>query len=235
MSASGDFQFSAKDFSGRVRLLPLPNRVFFPQMVVPLRISEARYRALVDDALAGDRLIALAILAPGWESDYQGSPPLRPVACLGRIAACQPGPDGGPHIVVHTLRRVRLIRELPQTKGFREAEAQVLDDYVPADDPTAEAELRRRLREAISRILPTTAEVADAVADLFKADMPLGLLADVIASMLDIGLAWKEALLAETDVRQRAEMLLGHLAAAADDDRPGAAGVFEFPPPFDVN
>jgi len=119
MSAGADFQFSAEDFSGRVRLFPLPHRVFFPQMVVPLRIVEARYRDLVDDALAGDRLIALAILAPGWESDYE--------------------------------------------------------------------------------------------------------------------VAWKEALLAETNVHQRAEMLLGHLAAAADDDRPGAAGILDFPPPFHVN
>lgn len=235
MSAGADFQFSAEDFSGRVRLFPLPHRVFFPQMVVPLRIVEARYRDLVDDALAGDRLIALAILAPGWESHYEGSPPVRPVGCLGRIAACQPGPDGGCNVVVNTLRRVRLVRELPQTRRYREAEVRVLDDYEPADEPADDSELRRRLREAILRILPRTAEVVDVVGDLFKVNTPLGLIADVVGSMLDIGLAWKEALLAETNVHQRAEMLLGHLAAAADDDRPGAAGILDFPPPFHVN
>ena len=55
------------DFSGPVRLFPLPNLVLFPYVLQPLHIFQPRYRELMADALHDDRLIALATLKPGWE------------------------------------------------------------------------------------------------------------------------------------------------------------------------
>ena len=61
-------------FTGMARLFPLPNLVFFPQVVQPLHIFEPRYRQMTADALAGDRLMALVLPRSGWEADYAGSP-----------------------------------------------------------------------------------------------------------------------------------------------------------------
>ena len=83
MSTFEDLSFSFEGFSGRVRLFPLPNLVLFPHVMQPLHIFEPRYRHLLEDALADDRLITMAALKPGWETDYEGRPPLYPVACLG--------------------------------------------------------------------------------------------------------------------------------------------------------
>src|ERR1700749_756438 len=85
-----ELEFDAATFSGVVRLFPLPNLVMFPHVMQPLHIFEPRYRELLADALAGDRLIAMTMLAPGWESDYEGRPPLLPVGCLTRVAMHQP-------------------------------------------------------------------------------------------------------------------------------------------------
>ena len=52
-------------FAGTARLFPLPNLVFFPQVMQPLHIFEPRYRQMTADALAGDRLIALVLLTAG--------------------------------------------------------------------------------------------------------------------------------------------------------------------------
>jgi hypothetical protein len=49
-----------------VPLFPLPNVVLFPRAVLPLHIFEERYKAMTADVLAGDRLIAMALLRPGW-------------------------------------------------------------------------------------------------------------------------------------------------------------------------
>ena len=87
-------------FSGMVRLFPLPNLVFFPQVMQPLHIFEPRYRQMTLDALAGDRLIALVLPKPGWEADYAGNPTLHPVACLGKIVADQKLKDGGFNILL---------------------------------------------------------------------------------------------------------------------------------------
>src|ERR1041384_3715325 len=91
---SEDFLFSPDTFSGRARLFPLPNLVMFPHVVQPLHIFEPRYREMLEDALASDRLIAMALLAPGWEDDYHGRPALYPTACLGRVTTSHRLEDG---------------------------------------------------------------------------------------------------------------------------------------------
>ena len=67
-------------FGGVARLFPLPNLVLFPHVVQGLHIFEPRYRQLMADALAADRLIALVLLKPGWEKDYDGRPAIEAVA-----------------------------------------------------------------------------------------------------------------------------------------------------------
>ena len=44
---------------------------------------------MLEEALATDKLIAMAMLAPGWENDYDGRPSLRSTACLCRVATHQ--------------------------------------------------------------------------------------------------------------------------------------------------
>ncbi len=66
-----------EDFEGTVRLFPLPNFVMFPGVLQPFHIFELRYREMLRDALDDDRLIALASLLPGSDSDYEAVPPLR--------------------------------------------------------------------------------------------------------------------------------------------------------------
>ena len=53
-------------------LFPLPNVVLFPNVFLPLHIFEPRYREMVADALAGDRMIGMVLLRPGWETRLRG-------------------------------------------------------------------------------------------------------------------------------------------------------------------
>jgi uncharacterized protein len=66
-------------------LFPLPNVVLFPKGILPLHIFEPRYRTMMADALKGDQTICMALLKPGWEADYHGSPEVYRVACVGRV------------------------------------------------------------------------------------------------------------------------------------------------------
>jgi len=216
------------------RLLPLPNLVLFPHAVQPLRLGEPRDRQLVEAALAHDRLVATALLAPGWEHDYERRPPLLPVACLGRITAHHRLDDGSWNVLVAGLRRARWLRDLPPTKGFREAELELLEDVSPAD-AARERAFRQKLRDALARALPDPPAAGDAWHDLLYGDVPLGALTDIISHLLDIGLEAKHALLAETNVHRRAASLLEHLAAVAADTELGRAGRSEFPPEFGPN
>ena len=103
-------------FGGTARLFPLPNLVLFPHVVQPLHIFEPRYRELMADALAGDRLIALALLRPGWEEDYDQQPPIHPVICLGSIHKEERLPDGRYNLLLQGVSRARVLEEVPSPK-----------------------------------------------------------------------------------------------------------------------
>jgi Lon protease-like protein len=230
MSSFEDLSFSFADFSGRVRLFPLPNLVLFPHVIQPLRVFEPRYRRLLEDALAGDHLMAMAVLAPGWEQDYEGRPALYPAACLARVTTYHRLDDGAYNLLVLGLRRVRLARELEPERLYREAEAELCEDLYPVEEAGSQGVLARRLRKALLRFLPSLPEAREQMDQLLANDLRLGVLTDVVSYMLDADIAAKQRLLGEVNVYRRAEMLLAHLEAAQ-----GGAQDPVFPPRFSVN
>jgi uncharacterized protein len=195
--------------------------------VQPLHVFEERYRALMDDALAGDGLVAMAVLRPGWETDYAGRPPLEPVACLGRIVAHHRLDDGRYNLLLAGERRVRLREELTPPQAFRRASVEVLAELEPAPSGVEALRLRRRLADAFRRSLPA-GEPPEALQQVFSDDTPLGLLADLAAYTLPLPRRVKLAALAEPDAAARAAALIAELTR---DESPGRP----FPPPFSAN
>lgn len=215
MPSGEDLTFDAAAFGGRVRLFPLPNLVMFPHVLQPLHIFEPRYRALLEESLADDRLIAMAVLAPGWESDYDGRPPLRTSACLGRIVTHQQIEGGRYNVLLAGLKRVQIVRELPPTKLFREAEVNLLDDEYPAADVQLRTTKQHSLIESFERILPNMPEVHQQLQELLGAEVSLGTLTDLVAYTLTMPLPEKCALLEELNVDRRCERLLRYLRTSA--------------------
>jgi len=235
MSSFENLSFTAQDFLGKVRLFPLPNLVLFPYVMQPLHIFEPRYRCLLEDALATDRLVAMALLTPGWESDYEGRPPLCPVACLGRVTTYHGLDDGTYNVLLLGLQRVRLVREIESQKVYREAEVTLCEDCYPVCSEQTGRVLQQRLRDAFVRVLPLLPEAQEQMDQLLATDISLGVLTDVIGFMLEIAIGHKETLLAEVNVHRRAQMLLEHLEeiAKGSPGQNGSAGVFF--PRFSMN
>lgn len=235
MSRHDDLSYALEQFSGTARLFPLPGLVLFPHVMQPLHIFESRYCDLLEAAVADDRLITMATLEPGWEDNYEGRPPIYPMACLGRVNVHHRLPDGGYNLLLLGLRRVRIVRELPPSKPYREAQAEICDDLYPASEAAARVEVQKRLRGAFVRVLPNLPEAHEQLDQLLSSDIPLGVLTDVISYMVDIDLGEKESLLAETNVLRRATWLVDRLNRLSTDREPGRAGKIAFPPSFSVN
>ena len=94
-----------------LRLFPLPNLVFFPEMRLPLHVFEPRYRALVGDALSSDERIGMILLRSGWEADYYGAPPVHHVGTLGVIEQVVKFEDGRYNLLLNGQTRFRIVRE----------------------------------------------------------------------------------------------------------------------------
>jgi uncharacterized protein len=222
--------FSPDQFSGLARVFPLPNLVMFPHVMQALHIFEPRYRALFEEAIEDDRLIALGSLAPGWEGDYDGRPPLRPHACLCRIATHQKTDEGTYNVLVLGVRRLHLVRELPPKKLFRVVEAEILDDVEPATTPAdSAAVLQRQLLEAFKQSMPQVPGAHDQLDQLLGSQITLGMLTDIVSYTIDLDFDTKLRLLSECDVSERVRLLLAAITARAGGPRR------TFPPDFSPN
>ena len=74
-----------------IPVFPLEGALLLPRGQIPLNVFEPRYLAMIDDALAGKRIIGL--IQP--EEDAGGDlPPLRAIGCAGRITGFSETDDG---------------------------------------------------------------------------------------------------------------------------------------------
>ncbi|MCC6508127.1 MAG: LON peptidase substrate-binding domain-containing protein [Pirellulaceae bacterium] len=223
------------DFSGRVRLFPLPNLVLFPHVVQPLHIFEPRYCEMLADSMANDRLIAMALLEPGWEMQYQKKPPIASVVCIGKVITHTPTADHRHNILLAGLRRGRIIREIEcGERSYRQAEVDLLMDDYPADNGPMRAESQDALLDMFSQLVPDGLGVQESFQQLLGAQLPLGILTDVITFTLNLPLPVKQQLLAEANVDIRCRILsrcLKELLRVRQSHEPPS----DFPPRFSSN
>jgi Lon protease-like protein len=225
--------FALNNFNGTARLFPLPNVVLFPNVIQPLHIFEPRYRQMTADALTGDRLIGLVLLRPGWETDYEGRPPLYPVACLGRIVADQRLDDGRYNILLRGLTRARIVSEVMDDKPYRSARIQLVGDSGnPA--PSGMRELRKQIRHKVIPWFPSQGPALDQLHKLLQSDLPLGVLCDILGFALPLAPEIEQGLLEQFDVLERARGLLHQLETG--NPSPNAVALErKFPPDFSPN
>ena len=183
-------------------LFPLPNVVLFPNVFLPLHIFEPRYREMVADAIASDRLIGMVLLRPGWQSDYEGRPPVYPIGCSGVVTHVERLQDGRYNIVLRGLERFRILEE-DHAKSYRRALVEPLADTPPtAEDRPALRACRAKLE---SLLTPADRASAEAKMPSAMADEDL---VHALAQYLDLEPLEKQALLEHGCLRSRAQTLV---------------------------
>ena len=100
-----------------IPIFPLPTVVLFPNVFLPLHIFEPRYRQMVADALAGDRIIGMVLLQPGYEADYDGAPPIYATGCSGLITHVERLDDGRFNLVLRGLEKFTILGEEEPAAG----------------------------------------------------------------------------------------------------------------------
>lgn len=188
-------------------LFPLPNVVLFPGALLPLHIFEPRYRAMVADALAGDRRIGMVLLRPGWDRDYEGRPPVHDIGCSGVVVHATRLVDGRYNIVLQGLERFRVLGE-DHDRPYRRATVLPLPDE-SADDAkrSAVGDLRRRLASIIGAPLDASGEGDTAQAEQLAA-LPDADFIHTVCQHLDLDPIEKQALLERDSLLQRAGALI---------------------------
>jgi Lon protease-like protein len=224
------------DFSGTVRLFPLPNLVLFPNVVQALHIFENRYCQMLAEAMKTDRLITMALLREGWQHDYQASPAIAPVVCIGKIVSHAETPDGTFNILLVGTKRARILREIPTDNLFRTAEVEILEDVLP--DEAVELALREELMQAV-HVCFAEGDSGFKNIELAASEIPLGSLIDLISYGFPFPIEVKQKLLEEVRVEERCKILLQELSKhrieVSVEDSPPSRSARQFPPDFSNN
>lgn len=207
-------------------MFPLPNVVLFPRAILPLHIFEQRYKAMTADALESDKLIAMALLKPGWEKEYHGRPEIEPIVCVGQILSWEQLPDGKYNFLLQGRLRARVVHEHFH-QPYRIAELEPL-----AETQVLEIDLERERQRLLglfenSRLcaLPLTQQFRE----LAVGPIPTADLADLAVFNLLEDVQLKQTLLGESDVRHRIGRAISALEAWASHLNPGLHGLPDDP------
>jgi Lon protease-like protein len=207
----------ALDLPQVIPVFPLGGVILLPRGQLPLNIFEPRYLNMVDDAMAGERIIGLVQPAGGSPS----LPGLSSVGCAGRITSFAETSDGRYLITLTGVSRFRVAAELPSKTPYRQVRAAFAAYEADLAPPPEEPDFDRHafldaLRGYLEhRALDIDWETAESA--------PMEALVNSLSMALPFEPAEKQALLEAMGLLPRADVLTALMridAADAGDDVP---------------
>ncbi len=185
----------------RLSIFPLSGALLFPGLRLPLHIFEPRYRALVSDAMARDRKIAILQPQPGTGSD-DVPPNLFKIGCVGKIDQVEALDDGRYNLILEGQTRFTMIRELDVTTPFRQIEAELIADE---ENPMLASVMRAALEQESRRYADAQGYAVDwnSVTQLDDEALVNG-----IAQIAPFDSAAKQALIEANSLTDRADLLI---------------------------
>ncbi len=184
----------------RIPVFPLAGALLFPRAQLPLHIFEPRYRAMVRDAMATDRLIGM--IQP---KDEAAVPRLFEIGCIGRIIGSEELEDGRFNIVLAGVSRFRVADEVQVSTPYRQVDA----DRSGFDDDAEAEPLASIQRAELEREARRYADALGYGVD-WEAVGRLDdeMLVNGIAQIAPLDVGSKQALLEAGDIAARADLLV---------------------------
>lgn len=187
-------------------IFPLPSVNLFPETTASYHIFEPRYVEMIKSVLAGDGLLAMATLRPGYEEDYYGTPEVYPVACLGKVKSFEELEGGKYNIVLEGLFRVGL-GKVVQDNPYRVVEMEKLPESDVLEDFGSE---REDLLLRLNYLMEHSPEELDFSPILGNEDSFVAIV-NLIARTLPLKYQQHYKLLAMDSIRERANKTLWYI------------------------
>lgn len=198
----------------QVPVFPLPDSVLFPRQVLPLHIFEPRYCRMTEAALAGDSIIAIALLRPGYEAHYfSAAAPIHRMIGVGRIVGSERMKDGKFNILLRGESRAVIMSELP-ARPYRVAEIETLCGNGELGDAEQLA-LREELRTCVDSAFSDCQTVRGQIEQMMAAPLQLGELVDLLAAGLPTPGEVRQVMFEELDPVVRLKLLIDNIRTVA--------------------
>ncbi|HOJ51776.1 MAG TPA: endopeptidase La [Syntrophales bacterium] len=185
-------------------ILPLFNMIVFPKMMLPLEVFGEQSIALVDEAMAQDRMIGLVLTkSPPQEMKYSPDD-FYPIGTAAVILKMAKGMEKKAQLLVQGISRF-LIREFVEGKSYLQARIETLND-VEIKDIEVEA-LMANLVSLFDRVVKLTPFLPQEFGAMAKTITEPGVLADLICSIINVTPEEKQSVLETLDVKERLRLV----------------------------
>jgi ATP-dependent Lon protease len=185
-------------------VLPLKDTVIYPHIVAPLLVTEEPLIKLIDDALAGDRIVAVFAVKEGVEDEMPRPEDLHDVGSAVAVARMFKLPDGKMQMLVQGITRIKAV-EFTQTEPYLKAKIERLTDVL---EDTVEVEgLARNALNLFRQIVSLAPYLPE---EIYIAAMNVSEpndLADFLAANINLETQQKQELLEELNVKERLRKL----------------------------
>ncbi len=201
--------YQLADLPQDIPLFPIAGVVLLPQFHLPLNIFEPRYTQMVDDVLAGPRLVGVVQPKDTDGRPNDKMPALYNVGCMGRITGFEETNDGRYLVNLTGICRFKIIQEIPVSQSYRTAGVD-FSDYLGDLEKAAGFKLDRK------NFLPLlkdyfTQKDFELDWDAIESAGDIQLM-NTLAMVCPFDIAEKQALLEAATLADRAEMMQALLA-----------------------
>jgi Lon protease-like protein len=199
----------AQDLPEVIPIFPLTGAILLPRSTLPLNIFEPRYLNLIDDALAGKRLIGM--IQP---TDRAPAPGVAAVGGVGRITAFAETDDSRYLITLTGVARFRVVEEVAVSTPYRQVRADFAAFEQDLSPPGFDAVIdREHLRDALRRYVDMHGFDTDWSA---VDEAPPEALVHAVASLCPFDSLAKQALLEANTLSERCSTLIALLEMSAE-------------------
>lgn len=171
--------------------------VLFPHMVAPWIVEQPNIVKLIDEAMAGDRTIAVVTMSKDSEDEKIV---LNKMGTTGLILRMAKNEEGHARLIVQGVSRIR-VNEITQEKPYPKAFVEQVEDQV-VDDIETQA-LMVNVKQAFSRIMELSPNIPGELGVLISSIDSSGVLADIVMSHLNIPLEDKQNILETLNTKER--------------------------------
>ena len=188
-------------------VMPLQGMVVFPEMGMPLTVNAQRQIKLVDDVLAGNRMVVVVA-----QKDPQHEPEnladLYEIGTAGVIVRMLRFPDNSTRVLLQGLKRVRLLEQIGPDP-YLQAKVGVMEEQFESSEQLDA--LMSHMAAEFERMIGMVEQLPDELKIAAMNTNHPGRLADLIAVNLKLEVAERQAILSEMDLQKRLEMVATHL------------------------
>ncbi len=192
---------TTNDIPGNLPILPIVDTNLFPKMVLPLVLIQKEAIDLIDEAMAGSRMLGLILSRKPEPGSKHRAQDLYRIGTVAMILKMSKMEDEKAQLLIQGLNRFKTVRFL-EGRPYLQAEIEVLT-CKNTDRTVENRALMANIAEQYEKIVTLSPGLPAEMAHMIKSLQEPNVLADMVASSINAPVEEKQKVLEMLNVNQR--------------------------------